>query len=327
MDILYIVVPCYNEEEVLPETSKRLREKMRQLMDAGTISPDSRVLLVNDGSKDRTWEMIRALHKADPLFDGLSLSRNRGHQNALMAGLMTARKYADMVISMDADLQDDIGAVDEMVEKYHEGCDIVYGVRSARDKDTAFKRGTAQSFYKLINAMGGEVVYDHADYRLMSRRALDALAEYGEVNLFLRGIVPMLGYKTGVVTYERGERFAGESKYPLKKMLAFAGEGITSLTTRPLRLILALGILALFVSAVLLVVFVVQAILPHAAENWQLLSGIRALTFLLVFCTGLILTALGVVGEYVGKCYMEVKHRPRYHIAEHLHAGSREFDF
>lgn len=320
MHTLYIVVPCYNEEEVLPETSRRLREKLRRLVDAGSISPDSRVMLVNDGSRDRTWEMIQALHHADKRFDGLCLSRNRGHQNALLAGLMTARQYADMVISMDADLQDDIEAVDEMIAHFEYGCDIVYGVRSSRETDTSFKRNTARGFYRLTNAMGGELIYDHADYRLMSRRALDALAEYGEVNLFLRGIVPMLGYKTATVTYARGERFAGKSKYPLKKMLAFAGEGITSLTTRPLRLILGTGFAALAVSLVLLVVFLIEGLITLGTADWSLLSGIRVLIFLLVFCTGLILTALGIVGEYVGKGYLETKHRPRYHIAAQLHA-------
>ncbi len=319
MHTLYIVVPCYNEEEVLPETSRRLRDKMRQLIETEAIAPDSRIMLVNDGSKDRTWEMISALHRADPLFDGLCLSRNRGHQNALLAGLLSARHYADMVISMDADLQDDINAVDEMISHFEDGCDIVYGVRSARNTDTAFKRGTAQRFYKFINALGGELVYDHADYRLMSRRALDALAEYGEVNLFLRGIVPMLGYKTATVEYARGKRFAGESKYSLKKMCNFAGDGITSLTTQPLRAILLLGLVTLAISLVLLVVFLVQGIATWGADNWQLLSGIRVCIFLLVFFSGLILSALGVVGEYVGKTYLESKHRPRYHIAAQLH--------
>ena len=313
MNTLYIVVPCYNEEEVLPETSRRLREKMHSLMDAGKISRESRVMLVNDGSRDRTWELIGALHTADSLFDGVCLSRNRGHQNALLAGLMTARKYADMVISMDADLQDDIDAVDGMVEQYLNGCDIVYGVRSSRKKDSFFKRFTAEGFYRLTNRLGGEVVFNHADYRLMSRRALDALAQYGEVNLFLRGIVPMLGYKTGVVEYERGERFAGESKYPLKKMLAFALEGITSLSTKPLRFIFWSGILALMAAFALLVAAIVLACVG---------SGLFlpfVLLFAVVLFGGLILSALGVIGEYIGKIYLETKRRPRYFIAEVLH--------
>ncbi|MGI5937025.1 MAG: glycosyltransferase family 2 protein [Oscillospiraceae bacterium] len=313
MDTLYIVVPCYNEEEVLPETARRLREKMHSLMDRGKISGRSRILLVNDGSSDRTWELITQLHMSDRLFEGISLSRNRGHQNALLAGLMTARRYADMVISMDADLQDDIEVVDAMVEKYYAGCDIVYGVRSSRKKDTFFKRFTAESYYRLINSMGGQVVFNHADYRLMSRRALDALSQYGEVNLFLRGIVPMLGYKTGIVEYERGKRFAGESKYPLKKMLAFAAEGITSLSARPLRWILFLGTATLAASLILLVVFLVGACLGRSMLNW------RIVLFAVFFVGGLILLSIGIVGEYVGKIYLETKRRPRYFIESALH--------
>lgn len=313
MNILYIVVPCYNEEEVLPETSRRLRDKMHALIEGGSISPSSRVMLVNDGSRDRTWELICALHNADPLFDGVCLSRNRGHQNALMAGLMTARNYADMVISMDADLQDDINAVDEMVAKFAEGCDIVYGVRSSRDTDTAFKKGTAQSFYKLINRMGGELVYDHADYRLMSKRALDALSEYGEVNMFLRGIVPMLGYKTDVVEYVRGERFAGESKYPLSKMINFALEGVTSLTSKPIRYVFFSGCLMAAISVVALIVGIVGLCTGAAG------AGLWMLAFLILLCGGAQLIGLGIVGEYVGKTYLETKKRPRYHISELLH--------
>ncbi|NLF34423.1 MAG: glycosyltransferase family 2 protein, partial [Clostridiales bacterium] len=231
-EILYIVIPCYNEEAVLPETAKRLRAKLEGLIETGKIAPESRILLVNDGSRDHTWSLIQELHAQCPLFSGVDLTRNRGHQNALLAGLMTAKDRADMAISMDADLQDDIDAVDAMVDKYYEGCDIVYGVRSSRGKDTFFKRVTAEGFYRLMNFMGADVVFNHADYRLMSRRALEGLAEFQETNLFLRGIVPMIGYNTGTVAYERGERFAGESKYPLKKMLSFALEGVTSLSTR-----------------------------------------------------------------------------------------------
>ena len=219
---LYVVIPCYNEEEVLPETSKRLKNKLEELMEKGKIDRNSKIVFVNDGSKDRTWEIVEKLHEEDHIFSGINLSRNRGHQNALLAGLMTAKNYADMVVSMDADLQDDINAVDEMVEKYLNGIDIVYGVRSSRAKDTFFKKATAEGFYKLMNGMGANTVFNHADYRLMSRRALEGLAQFGEVNLFLRGIVPMIGYRTDVVYYERGERFAGESKYPLGKMLSFA---------------------------------------------------------------------------------------------------------
>lgn len=313
MNTLYIVVPCYNEEEVLPETAKRLRDKMRALMSAGTISGESRVMLVNDGSKDKTWELITALHEADPMFDGVCLSRNRGHQNALMAGLMTAKEYADMVISMDADLQDDIGAVDEMVQRYIEGCDVVYGVRSSRGNDSVFKKGTAQSYYRLINRMGGELVYDHADYRLLSKRALDALSEYGEVNMFLRGIVPMLGYKTAVVEYVRGDRFAGESKYPLSKMLNLAIEGITSLSSKPIRMVFLAGCLFLLASFVLLIAGIVCAIAKTAA------SGYLFISFLILLCGGAQLCATGIIGEYVGKTYLETKKRPRYHISNILH--------
>ena len=238
---LYMVIPCYNEEEVLPETARRLREKLTALMEAGTISPESRVLFVNDGSKDHTWEIIARLHQENPLFSGVCLSRNRGHQNALLAGLMTARERCDITISMDADLQDDIEAIDGFLKKYQEGCEVVYGVRSSRATDTVFKRSTAQGFYKLMRLMGTPVIDNHADFRLMSRPALDALSQFGEVNLFLRGIVPMVGFKSGIVEYERHERFAGQSKYPLGKMLSFAFDGITSFSTMPIRLITLAG--------------------------------------------------------------------------------------
>ena len=305
---LYIVVPCYNEEEALPETARRLREKMHTLIGSGTVSEESRVLLVNDGSKDRTWQLIKSLHEADRLFSGVCLSRNRGHQNALLAGLMTAKDRADVTISMDADLQDDINAVDEMLEKYYAGCEIVYGVRSSREKDSFFKRFTAEGYYKLLDKLGGEIVYNHADYRLMSKTALEALSQFGEVNLFLRGTVPMLGYKTGVVEYERGERIAGESKYPLKKMLSLASEGITSLSTKPLRAILWSGVGTLFADFVLLLVFIIQAIagLPF--------SGIKTLILLVLLMGGLILTGIGIIGEYIGKIYLETKHRPSFII-------------
>ena len=309
---LYIVVPCYNEEEALPETSKTLREKMHALMDRGLISEESRVMLVNDGSSDRTWELICKLHEADRLFCGVCLSRNRGHQNALLAGLMTAKDRADMTISMDADLQDDVNAVDEMLEKYYAGCEIVYGVRSAREKDTFFKRSTAEGFYKLVAKLGGEIVYNHADYRLMSKTALEALSEYSEVNLFLRGIVPMLGYQTGTVAYERGERVAGESKYPLKKMLSLAVEGITSLSAKPMRMIFWAGAGSLLTALVLLIVFLVQAGCGSA------FTGTKLLVFLVILFGGLGLTGLGIVGEYIGKIYLETKARPRYRIETEL---------
>ena len=240
-NVLYLVIPCYNEAEVLPETASRLIEKMDSLIKKNKIDTKSRVVFVNDGSKDKTWEIIRELHQKNQIFGGINLSRNRGHQNALLAGLMTVKEYADMVISMDADLQDDINAIDEMVDKYLDGIDIVYGVRSSRKTDTFFKKATAEGFYKIMNAMGANTVFNHADYRLMSRRVLEGLAQFGEVNLFLRGIVPMIGFSTDIVYYERGERFAGESKYPLGKMLSFAVEGVTSLSTKPIRMITGLG--------------------------------------------------------------------------------------
>lgn len=305
---LYIVVPCYNEEDALPETSRRLREKMHSLIEKGTISENSRVMLVNDGSKDRTWQLITALNSADKLFTGVCLSRNRGHQYALLAGLMTAKDRADVTISMDADLQDDIDAVDEMLEKYYAGCEIVYGVRSSRQKDTFFKRFTAEGFYRIIAKLGGEIVFNHADYRLMSKTALEALSEYGEVNLFLRGIVPMLGYKTDTVEYERGERIAGESKYPLKKMLALASEGVTSLSAKPMRAILWSGVASLFADFVLLIIFLISlcAGVPF--------SIMKVILLVVILMGGLILTGIGIVGEYVGKIYLETKHRPPYII-------------
>lgn len=310
--ILYIVVPCYNEEEVLPETSKRLKAKLESLMDAGKISRRSKVMFVNDGSKDRTWELIGELHQSDPMFTGVNLSRNRGHQNALLAGLMTAKERCDITISMDADLQDDIDAVDAMVDKYLDGCDIVYGVRCSRKKDTFFKRFTAEAFYRLMNVLGAETVFNHADYRLMSRRALEGLAEFKEVNLFLRGIVPMIGYTSAAVEYERGERFAGESKYPLKKMLSFAMEGITSLSTKPIRYITALGFLIFLISIIMLIVFIAQWALGMTVAGWaSVICSVWAIG-------GLILLALGVIGEYIGKIYLETKGRPRFLIREVL---------
>lgn len=306
--ILYVVIPCYNEEDALPETVKRLREKMNSLISSGMISESSRVMLVDDGSSDRTWELICALRAADRLFCGVKLTRNRGHQNALLAGLMTARYRSDFTISMDADLQDDIDAMDAMIEKYHQGCEIVYGVRSSRDKDSFLKRLTAQGYYKLLSSLGGEVIYNHADYRLMSKVSLEALSNYGEVNLFLRGIVPMLGYKTATVEYERGARLAGESKYPLKKMLALAEDGITSLSSKPLRAIIGLGAVTELAFFVLLVLFIVQCVMGATFEGWKILLLVS------LFMSGLILISIGIVGEYIGKIYLESKHRPPYFI-------------
>ena len=309
---LYMVIPCYNEQEVLPETSKRLKEKLSTLVKAGKIDPESRIIFVNDGSKDRTWEIIRRLHEEDPVFGGVNLSRNRGHQNALLAGLMTVKDHADMAISMDADLQDDINAIDEMVEKYLNGTDIVYGVRSSRAKDTFFKKATAEGFYKLMNIMGVNTVFNHADYRLMSKRALEGLAEFREVNLFLRGIVPMIGYSTDVVYYKRGERFAGESKYPLGKMLSFAIEGITSLSTKPIRMITFLGFFIFLVSIGILIYSLVRHFMGATIVGWTtLMVSVWAIG-------GLILLSLGVVGEYIGKIYLETKARPRFLIEEFL---------
>jgi polyisoprenyl-phosphate glycosyltransferase len=318
MKTLYIVVPCYNEEEVLPETSRRLREKLEALMAAGKIGSKSRVLFVNDGSKDRTWKIISALHAQCSLFCGVDLTRNRGHQNALLAGLMTAKDRADAVISMDADLQDDVDAVDEMVDKFLDGVDIVYGVRSSRKTDTFFKRFTAEGFYRVMNALGAEVVFNHADYRLMSRRALEGLAEFREVNLFLRGIVPMIGYRTDTVEYERGERFAGESKYPLKKMLTFAMEGITSLSVKPLRMITGLGFFIFLVSLIMIIYNLVRWMGGNTVTGWASLAcSLWALG-------GLILLSLGVVGEYIGKIYLETKGRPRFLIRQVLEDEDEE---
>ena len=304
-DKLYVVVPCYNEEAVLPETTRRLGEKLHAMMAAGSISADSRVLFVDDGSRDRTWELIEQAHAQDELFTGAKLSRNRGHQNALLAGLMTAKDRADMVISMDADLQDDINAMDKFVEEYYAGHDIVYGVRSSRATDTAFKRLTGEGFYKVMRKLGVEIVNNHAEYRLMSRRALEALSKYDERNLFLRGIVPLLGYPAAIVPYERAERFAGETKYPLKKMLSFAIEGITSFSVKPLTFITWLGILIIAISALTMIINAIAGggLSLVACSIW-LMGGIQLL------CTG-------VLGEYIGKIYSEVKRRPRYFIEKY----------
>lgn len=309
---LYIVVPCYNEQEVLPETSKRLKDKLTSLIKREIVSEDSRIIFVNDGSKDQTWSIIRGLYETDSYYGGINLSRNRGHQNALLAGLMTVKEDADVVISMDADLQDDINAIDEMIEKYQSGIDIVYGVRSKRKTDTFFKRFTAEGFYKVMELLGANTVYNHADYRLMSKRALQGLEEFKEVNLFLRGMVPLIGYSTDVVYYERSERFAGESKYPLKKMLAFAMEGITSLSTKPIRMITDLGIFIFFMSFVILIYSLVRHFTGETVVGWTtIVVSIWAIG-------GLILLSLGIIGEYIGKIYLETKARPRYIIESYL---------
>lgn len=311
-DILYIVIPCYNEEEVLPETARRLTEKMFNLMNDKMISPKSRVLLVDDGSKDTTWALITALHKENHLFSGLKLAHNQGHQNALVAGLLAARESADIVISMDADLQDDVEAIDKFLLEYRAGSDIVYGVRSSRTKDTFFKRTTAVGYYKFLRLMGVEIVENHADYRLMTRRALDALAEFDEVNLFLRGIVPLIGFRTSVVEYERSERFAGASKYPLKKMLAFAIDGITSFSVKPIRFITWLGVLIFLISGLSLLWILVDKLIGHTVSGWATLMGsIWALGGIQLLC-------LGVLGEYIGKIYQESKHRPRFIVDRYI---------
>ena len=309
---LMAVIPCYNEEAVLPETSRRLAAKMADLEQKGLITPDSRVLLVDDGSKDRTWQLICDLHKQNPLFEGVKLSRNRGHQNALLAGLMTAKGRCDISISMDADLQDDMDAMDQFIQKYNEGCDVVYGVRNKRETDTAFKRETALMFYRLMKGLGVDITYNHADYRLMSNRALEGLAQFEEVNLFLRGLAPLVGYQSDVVYYDRSERFAGESKYPFKKMLAFAIDGITSFSVKPLRLITSIGIVIFLASLVMLLYSLVRWIAGHTVTGWT--STLASIWLI----GGIQLLSLGVIGEYIGKIYNETKRRPRFIIDRYL---------
>lgn len=307
---LIIVVPCYNEQEVLPITAPMFLAKIKSLAQAGQITQDSRVMFVNDGSRDDTWNIITRLSEEDEHFIGISQSRNRGHQNAVLAGLMTAKDMCDITISIDCDGQDDINAMDGMVAAYHEGCEIVYGVRSRRDTDTFFKRFTAESFYKLLNAMGAEVVYNHADYRLISSRALQELAKFREVNIFLRGMVPLVGFKSTSVYYERSERAAGKSHYPLSKMLALAFDGITSLSIKPIKMIFVLGLIVALISFVGIIWAVVEAILGNTASGWA------STTCIICFLSGVQLISIGVIGEYIGKIYMEVKHRPRYIISE-----------
>lgn len=305
---LFLVIPCYNEQEVLPITAKAIDRKMHTLMEQNRISPDSRVLLVDDGSKDQTWSIISSLHAQDPLFTGLKLAHNVGHQNALLAGLMTIKDHCDAAVSMDADLQDDINAIDGFIDKYEEGCQVVYGVRKKRDTDTFFKRKTALAFYRLMSSMGVESVYNHADYRLMGKEALEALAHYPEVNLFLRGMVPLIGYKSDTVYYDRGERVAGESKYPLKKMFNFAIQGITSFSVKPLRLICSVGGLIVTLSLLALLYALIAAIAGLPA------AGTTAFLASLWLLGGIQLLGVGVCGEYIGKIYSEVKGRPRFWV-------------
>uniref|UniRef100_UPI004029FCA6 glycosyltransferase family 2 protein n=1 Tax=Gemmiger formicilis TaxID=745368 RepID=UPI004029FCA6 len=308
--ILYIVIPCYNEHEVLPITAPMFLQKINDLTAAGKISPESRVLFVNDGSKDRTWEIICDMAARDPHYVGICQSRNRGHQNAVLAGLMEAKSRCDITISIDCDGQDDINAMDAMVDAYRDGCDVVYGVRSKRETDTFFKRFTAESFYKILNAMGAEVVFNHADYRLMSARVLEEFARFREVNLFLRGMVPLVGFKSTCVTYERHERIAGESHYPLSKMLALAFDGITSLSIKPIRFITGFGVFVALVSFIGVLWAVIEAALGLTVSGWA------SMTSIICFVSGVQLICLGVIGEYIGKIYLESKHRPRYIISD-----------
>lgn len=308
MKILYLVVPCYNEEEVLPETTKRLTSKFNALIENNTIDALSRIVYVNDGSKDKTWSIITSIVADNLLFQGIKLSRNKGHQNALLAGLMYAKSKADIIISMDADLQDDIDAIDKFIEANEAGFDVVYGVRSARKTDTFFKKTSAELFYKLMKILGADIVYNHADYRLMSQRALEGLAEFDEANLFLRGIVPLIGYPSTIVEYERNERFLGESKYPLKKMLNFAFDGITSFTVKPIRMISMVGFMVFSISLLFLTYFFYAYFVGQTIQGW-------ATTVISIWALGgLQLLAIGIIGEYIAKTYIETKHRPKYII-------------
>ncbi|MCD8026753.1 MAG: glycosyltransferase family 2 protein [Clostridiales bacterium] len=312
MTKLYLAIPCYNEEEVLRDSAGKLLNKYNHMMSEGKITEDSKIVFIDDGSKDKTWSIISQLHSENAVFQGIKLTRNRGHQNALLAGLMTLKDKADAVISIDADLQDDINVFDKMVEKYENGCDVVYGVRSKREIDTFFKRFTAEAFYKILDKMGAKVVFNHADFRLMSKRALEAFSMYKETNIFLRGMVPLIGYKSDIVTYERSERLAGESKYPLKKMLALAWEGITSLSIQPIRFITWLGAVIFAVSIIMVIYSLVSYFAGFAVSGWaSTLCSIWALG-------GLQILAIGIIGEYIGKIYMETKKRPRFIVEEFL---------
>ena len=311
-EILYIVIPCYNEEEVIEETTKQLTKKLNNLIEENIISSQSKVMYINDGSKDNTWKLIKRINKENNLVTGISLTRNRGHQNALLAGLLTAKNYADIIISMDADLQDDINVIDEMIEKYKNGNDIVYGVRNSRKKDSFFKRFTAENYYKLMKLLGIDCVYNHADYRLTSKRVLNELENFKEVNLFLRGIFPLLGYNSDIVYYERKERYAGKTKYPLKKMLNFAWDGITSFSIKPLRLICSLGFLILIASIIIIIYSIYRKLTGNTVSGWTFLS------ISIWFIGGLQMISIGIIGEYIGKIYSETKQRPRYIILENL---------
>lgn len=309
---LYIVIPCYKEEEALPKTAERLDALYADLLEKRIIAPDSKIALVDDGSRDDTWGVITLLHERDSKYEGIKLAHNAGHQNALWAGMMTVKEHCDCLISMDADLQDDVGAVYGFLEAYQNGADVVYGVRSSREKDTAFKRLTAEGFYKFMAMMGAEVVYNHADYRLMSRRAVEALSDFGEVNLFLRGMIPMLGFKTEKVYYERGERVAGESKYPLKKMLAFALQGILSFSVKPIQWITLLGALFVILGIIMAIYTLGSLLFGNVVSGWA------SLMISIWFIGGVQLVALGLIGQYIGKIYLETKRRPRFILETYL---------
>ena len=307
---LFIIVPCYNEEEVLPLTAPVFLEKITTLVEEGKIAENSRVLFVNDGSRDRTWQIIQELAGKDEHYLGIAQSRNRGHQNAVLAGLMEVKDACDITVTIDADGQDDINAIDAMVDAYLDGCEVVYGVRSSRETDTFFKRFTAQSFYRLLAGLGAEVVYNHADYRLISSRVLKEFANFHEVNLFLRGLVPLVGFKSTTVEYARHERLAGKSHYPLKKMLALAMDGVTSLSVKPLHLIMSFGIIVAMISFVGCIWALVTALCGRSVAGWA------SMTCIICFVGGVQLISLGIIGEYIGKIYLETKQRPRYIISE-----------
>ena len=317
MKILYLVIPCYNEEEVLSDTASELTKKMNKLIKDNKIAKNSKIMFVNDGSKDHTWDIICKLHEENSLISGVNLSRNKGHQNALLAGLMTAKDYADITISMDADLQDDINVIDTMIEENNKGSNIVYGVRSSRKKDSFFKKHTAQAFYKLMKFFGVDIIYNHADCRLMDKKSLEALSSFKEVNLFLRGIVPLIGYKTSIAYYERGKRMKGESKYPLKKMISFAVDGITSFSVKPLRLIFSIGLIILIVSIGIMIYSLVVKLTGNTVPGWTFL------TISIWFIGGLQMLSIGIIGEYIGKIYNETKERPRYIIDEVLNSDKK----
>lgn len=312
MTKLYLAIPCYNEEAVLRDTASKLLNKYNKMIEEGKISFESKIVFIDDGSKDNTWKIISQLHKENNVFQGIKLSCNRGHQNALLCGLITLKDKADAVISIDADLQDDINAFDAMLDRFENGCDVVYGVRSKRETDTFFKKFTAECFYKIINKMGAKVIFNHADFRLMSKKALEAFSLYKETNIFLRGMIPLIGFKYDIVTYERSERLAGESKYPLKKMLALAWEGITSLSIQPIRFITALGAIVFAVSFIMILYSLISYFIGVAVSGWaSTLCSIWAIG-------GLQLLAMGIIGEYIGKIYLETKSRPRFIIEEYL---------